>query len=84
MAKYGTFTLGSKTEVTDGKTTLTIVLKKADENAWDGKTFTEPQKDEDGTYLISTGAELAWFANEVNSSTAKTTSTLKCKINKGY
>ena len=82
VAKYGTFTLGSKTEVTDGKTTITIVLKKADENAWDGKTFTEPQMDEEGTYLIGTGSELAWFANEVNSSTAKTTSALNAKLTK--
>ena len=82
VAKYGTFTLGSKTEVSDGKTTITIVLKKADENAWDGKTFTEPQMDEEGTYLIGTGSELAWFANEVNSSTAKTTSALNAKLTK--
>ena len=34
---------------------------------WDGKTLTEPKK-EDDIYLISTGAELAWLADHVNSS----------------
>ena len=37
------------------------------EDAWDGKTLTMPEVDADGTYLIRTGAELAWFAAEVNS-----------------
>ena len=36
-------------------------------NAWDGKTKTEPQTDEEGVYKISNGAELAWFADKVNS-----------------
>lgn len=36
------------------------------ENPWDGKTMTVPDLDEYGTYLIRTGAELAWFAAEVN------------------
>ena len=36
------------------------------ENPWDGKTLTMPELDENGTYLIRTGAELAWFAAEVN------------------
>ena len=44
--------------------------------------ITEPQKDEDGTYLISTGAELAWFAQEVNSVAAKSTSTINGKLTK--
>ena len=36
------------------------------ENPWDGVTLTKPEIDQDGTYLIRTGAELAWFAAEVN------------------
>ena len=36
------------------------------ENPWDGETLTMPETDEDGVYLIRTGAELAWFATEVN------------------
>lgn len=28
---------------------------------WDGETTTEPQQDEDGTYLIGTAAELMWW-----------------------
>ena len=37
------------------------------ENPWDGVSKTVPETDEEGTYLIRTGAELAWFAAEVNS-----------------
>lgn len=36
------------------------------ENPWDGVSMTMPETDENGTYLIRTGAELAWFAAEVN------------------
>lgn len=45
--------------------TVDITLDKAAENAWDGKTMTEPAT-ADGVYQIKTGAELAWFANNVN------------------
>ena len=43
----------------------------------DGKTLTVPEVDENGTYLIRTGAELAWFAAEVNRGTVKLTEGLK-------
>ncbi len=33
---------------------------------WDGVSQVEPETDENGTYLIGTGAELAWFAGLVN------------------
>ena len=33
---------------------------------WDGESLSVPDMDEDGTYLIRTGAELAWFADQVN------------------
>lgn len=45
--------------------TVDITLDKASENAWDGKTMTEPSAVED-VYQITTGAELAWFANNVS------------------
>ena len=36
------------------------------QNAWDGTSRTIPATDETGTFLITTGAELAWFADYVN------------------
>ena len=66
----GSFSLsaGSAAQVKDGILTITVVLKKAMEGAWDGTTATEP-KQADGVYQISTGAELAWFAKTVNGGT---------------
>ena len=55
--------------VVDGILTKTIVLEKAAEGGWDGTTVTEPKTDENGAYLIDTGAELAWFAQTVNAGT---------------
>lgn len=52
--------------VQDGKLVKTAELVKAAEGAWDGKTATEPTKDANGVYQISNGAELAWFAQQVN------------------
>lgn len=66
----GSFSLsgGSAAQVKDGVLTITVVLKKTMEGAWDGTTVTEP-KLENGVYQISTGAELAWFAKTVNDGT---------------
>lgn len=66
----GSFSLSaaSAAQVKDGILTITVVLKKAMEGAWDGTTATEP-KQADGVYQISTGAELAWFAQTVNAGT---------------
>ena len=66
----GSFSLSasSAAQVKDGVLTITVVLKKAMEGAWDGTTVTEP-KLEVGVYQISTGAELAWFAKTVNGGT---------------
>ncbi len=64
---YGTVTL---TE--DGDNTFEIVLQTSSEGAWDGYSMTQPQQDEDGTYLISNGAELKWFQNEVTVNKNKT------------
>lgn len=52
--------------VQDGKLTKSVKLVKAAEGAWDGKTATEPAKDANGVYQISNGAELVWFAQQVN------------------
>lgn len=66
----GSFSLsaGSAAQVKDGVLTITVVLKKTMEGAWEGTTVTEP-KLENGVYQISTGAELAWFAKTVNDGT---------------
>lgn len=72
----GSFTLGSAdaANVKDGVLTIkTAVLPKAGENAWDGKTKTEPKKDGNGVYLIGTAAELAWFAATDGKTSAKLT-----------
>ena len=70
------FSLGSAdaADVKDGVLTIkTAVLPKAGENAWDGKTKTEPKKDGNGVYLIGTAAELAWFAATDGKTSAKLT-----------
>lgn len=70
------FSLGSAdaANVKDGVLTIkTAVLPKAGENAWDGKTKTVPAKDANGVYQIGTGAELAWFAANGGSASAKLT-----------
>ena len=66
----GSFSLsaGSAAQVKDGVLTITVVLKKTMEGAWDGTTATEP-KQVGGVYQIGTGAELAWFAKTVNDGT---------------
>ena len=64
----GTFKLGSAdaADLVDGKLVKDTILTKAAEGAWDGTTKTEPKTDANGVYQISTGAELAWFAQTVN------------------
>ena len=72
----GSFTLGSAdaANVKDGILTVkTAAMPKAGENAWDGKTKTEPKKDANGVYLIGTAAELAWFATTDGKTSAKLT-----------
>ena len=49
--------------------------------AWDGKTQTEPQTDENGVYQIGTGAELAWFV--AKSKDADVSGVLTADINLG-
>ena len=50
----------------EGLQTFTCELEKSDSSAWDGISLDEPELANE-TYLISTGNELAWFANHVNS-----------------
>lgn len=72
----GSFSLGSAdaANVKDGILTVkTAAMPKAGENAWDGKTKTEPKKDANGVYLIGTAAELAWFAATDGKTSAKLT-----------
>ena len=76
----GSFSLGSAdaANVKDGVLTVKIaVLPKVGENAWDGKTKTEPKKDGNGVYLIGTAAELAWFAATDGKSSAKLTADIE-------
>ena len=76
----GSFSLGSAdaANVKDGVLTVkTAVLPKVGENAWDGKTKTEPKKDGNGVYLIGTAAELAWFAATNGKSSAKLTADIE-------
>lgn len=66
-AVLGSFTLDASTEqAEDGRVHQSIVMNKLAEGAWDGVTKTEPKTDEAGTYQIGTGAELAWFGEQVN------------------
>lgn len=70
------------------------LLELIGENGWDGETFKEPAKvteeeatiengkfeGKEGFYKITSGYELAWFANEVNTSTADTKKNEYCAI----
>ena len=78
----GSFKLGSAdaAKVENGVLTIKFTVRKAAENAWDGKTTTEPATDENGVYLIGTGAELAWFAQKVNGGSAKLSGILTADI----
>ena len=48
---------------------------------WDGTTKTEPDKSADGTYQISSAAELAWFADAVNGGSMALNAALTDNIN---
>ena len=48
---------------------------------WDGTTKTEPDKSADGTYQISSAAELAWFADAVNGGSTALNAALTDNIN---
>ena len=46
--------------VANGEASIPATVLKV-QTAWDGKTYTEPQKDENGVYLIDSPNELMWF-----------------------
>lgn len=63
QAKGYLYYQGSVTVTADGENLFQIPMTKLGADPWDGATQTEPQKDGEGTYLIGTGAELAWYIN---------------------
>ena len=75
------YATGSVTMTVEGSNEFTITLQATAAGAWDGKTQTEPQTDENGVYQIGTGAELAWFV--AKSKDADVTGVLTANINLG-
>ena len=76
----GGFSLGSADaeKLQDGVLTLTLAaMPAAGANPWDGKTTTEPQKDNSGAYRIGTAAELAWYAASDGKTAAKLTADIE-------
>ena len=75
------YATGSVTMKEEGPNEFTITLQATAAGAWDGKTPTEPQTDENGVYQIGTGAELAWFV--AKSKDADVSGVLTADINLG-
>lgn len=50
---------------------MSPIRARAAVTPWDGTTTKEPSTDKNGVYQIGTGAELAWFAEEVNKRSAQ-------------
>ena len=75
------YATGSVTMTEEGSNEFTITLQATTAGAWDGKTQTEPQTDENGVYRIGTGAELAWFV--AKSKDADVSGVLTADINLG-
>ena len=76
----GGFSLGSAdaAKLQNGVLTLTLAaMPAAGANPWDGKTKTEPQKDDSGAYRIGTAAELAWYAASDGRTAAKLTADIE-------
>ncbi len=76
----GGFSLGSADaeKLQDGVLTLTLAaMSAAGADPWDGKTKTEPQKDDSGAYRIGTAAELAWYAASDGKTAAKLTADIE-------
>ena len=76
----GGFSLGSADaeKLQDGVLTLTLAaMSAAGADPWDGKTTTEPQKDNSGAYRIGTAAELAWYAASDGKTAAKLTADIE-------
>ena len=75
------YATGSVTMKEEGPNEFIITLQATATGAWDGKTQTEPQTDENGVYQIGTGAELAWFV--AKSKDADVSGVLTADINLG-
>lgn len=75
------YATGSVTMKEEDPNEFIITLQATAAGAWDGKTQTDPQTDENGVYQISTGAELAWFV--AKSKDADVTGVLTANINLG-
>lgn len=75
----GSFSLGSADadKVQDGVLTVMASMQTVGTDPWDGAASTEPQKDDNGVYLISSAAELAWFAATDGKSSAKLTADIE-------
>lgn len=75
----GSFSLGSADadKVQDGVLTIMASMQTVGADPWDGTTKTEPQKDDNGVYLIGTAAELAWFAATDGNGSAKLTADIE-------
>lgn len=82
---YGSFYLGSadKANVSGGVLTKTIPLTASAAGAWDGTTKTQPTLS-GGVYQIGTAAELAWFANQVNSGSNTIKGALTADVDLAY
>lgn len=65
----------------EGQQIFNIEMEQG-ENAWDGKTLTEPTA-QDGVYIINTGNELAWYANYINTVNQKADARLNADIDLG-
>ena len=75
------YATGSVTMKEEDPNEFIITLQATAAGAWDGKTQTEPQTDENGVYRIGTGAELAWFV--AKSKDADVSGVLTADINLG-
>ena len=75
------YATGSVTMKEEDPNEFIITLQATAAGAWDGKTQTEPQTDENGVYQIGTGAELAWFV--AKSKDADVSGVLTADINLG-
>lgn len=82
---YDSFTLGGadQAKVSGGVLTKTIPLTASSANAWDGSTKTQPSQT-NGVYQIGTGAELAWFAAQVNGGSYTIKGVLTADIDLAY
>lgn len=82
---YDSFTLGGadQANVSGGVLTKTVALTASSANAWDGTTLTQPAQT-NGVYQIGTGAELAWFAAQVNGGSYTIKGVLTADIDLAY